>query len=113
MGVSDLRRRIDAELQSAWQARAQGNEGRARVCARRAAGAALAAYYAGRDGPPASANAYQLLRRVQKTPAIRSEIGQAARRLTVRVDASHRLPHMQDPLEDAVSLVNAVLAWID
>lgn len=40
----DVRSRIEAELQHAEAARARGNEGMARVCARRAAGWSVGAY---------------------------------------------------------------------
>jgi hypothetical protein len=83
----------------AW--RAAGNEGRARVCARRAAGFALAAS-AGITGRP---NAYESLRRAARAPALSDAVREAAARLCVRVTEAHRLPHLEDPLEDARLIV--------
>ena len=42
----DWQAEIQAELEKAQQARARGNEGQARVCARRAAGIAAREYFA-------------------------------------------------------------------
>jgi len=84
--------------------RSRGNEGRARVCARRAVGAALALRWSA--GP--QANAYHLLLRAAGDAGLPPELRLAAQRLTLRVTESHRLPHDEDPLEDARSL----LAWL-
>ena len=52
---------IEAEFEKAEQARARGNEGQARVCARRAAGIAIREYLTRRGICPPSASAYDLL----------------------------------------------------
>lgn len=84
--------------------RSRGNEGRARVCARRAVGAALALRWS--LGP--QANAYQLLMRAAADSGLPPDVRQAAQRLTRRVTEAHRLPHDEDPLDDA----RALLAWL-
>lgn len=84
--------------------RSRGKEGRARVCARRAVGAALALRWSA--GP--QVNAYQLLLRAAADTGLPPELRQAAQRLTRRVTEAHRLPHDEDPLEDARSL----LLWL-
>jgi hypothetical protein len=91
-------------MDEAAACRSRGNEGRARVCARRAVGAALALRWAA--GPQASA--YQLLQRAAADSGLPPELRQAAQRLTRRVNQAHRLPHDEDPLDDARSL----LAWL-
>jgi len=100
--------RIEAELEYARGERAQGNEGRARVCARRAAGWAVAAYRQQRLGVEPHPNAYQLLCWFQKFEDIPNDLRMAAARLTTRVTPTHELPHCEDPLEDAQAIVQAL-----
>ena len=91
-------------MREAAASRSRGNEGRARVCARRAVGAALALRWSA--GP--QANAYQLLTRAAADTGLPPELRQAAQRLTRRVTEAHQLPHDEDPLDDA----RALLAWL-
>ncbi len=81
--------------------RSRGNEGRARVCARRAVGTALALRWS--VGP--QANAYQLLMRAAADSGLPPDVREAAQRLTRRVTEAHRLPHEEDPLDDARMLL--------
>jgi hypothetical protein len=97
MSVGGARATVEDEMDKARTWRAAGNEGRARVCARRAAGFALAAS-AGVAGRP---NVYEALRRAARAPALPEAVREAAARLTVCVTEAHRLPHPEDPLEDA------------
>ncbi len=99
------RDRIDAELARADRARAEGREGLARVCARRAAGWALRAYYLHRTGRAAPTSALDLLRWFYGDAAAPAELRLAAARLTVRVTKDSRLPHAEDPLLDARRIV--------
>jgi hypothetical protein len=105
---SDLHRKIEAEMTAARQARASGNEGRARVCARRAAGQAIRAYRetVGSDGQDHSA--YVLLRWLARFPGVEQPVRDCAERLAARVTQEHDLPHPQDPLADAASLIRAL-----
>ena len=91
-------------MREAAASRGRGNEGRARVCARRAVGAALALRWSA--GP--LANAYQLLTRAAADSGLPPELRLAAQRLTRRVTEAHQLPHDEDPLDDA----RALLAWL-
>lgn len=81
--------------------RSRGNEGRARVCARRAVGTALAL----RWSVGSQANAYQLLMRAAADSGLPPDVREAAQRLTRRVTEAHRLPHEEDPLDDARMLL--------
>ncbi len=108
--VRSLRERVESELAQAREARAAGKEGRARVCARRAAGWAAAPLYESRTGHQAPLSALQLLRWLAKQQDLPQEVRAAARRLTRRVLPSYRLPHPEDPLQDARMLVAALLA---
>lgn len=102
-GPMDPRARIQAELRYARAAREHGKEGRARVCARRAAGWAVAARYP--DRPEKSA--LNLLRWL--AAAGPAELREPAGRLLVGVNVDHQLPHPQDPLEDAESIIGSLI----
>lgn len=108
MEHQDLLSRIELELNLASKARVQGNEGRVRVCARRAAGWAVAAYRQRELGVAPVANAYRQLHWLQTLDEIPQEIREAAFRLTARVSLDHTLPHQEDPLEDARMLIQAM-----
>lgn len=84
-------------------ARQHGKEGRARVCARRAAGWAIAA----RHPELPQRSAISLLRWLQEHGP--KELNAAAGRLLVGVDEEHRLPHPEDPLEDAETIVAGMI----
>jgi hypothetical protein len=109
MKDKSLQDRIKFELDQAYLFRARGNEGRARVCARRAAGWAVAAFRQQRSGVETHLNAYHQLRWFRKFEEMPIELRNAADRLTKHVTPSHELPHRQDPLEDAEMIVHALL----
>jgi hypothetical protein len=104
MDKQKLRDRIWQELEAACQARKAGNEGQARVCARRAAGWALGPYIEANEGRPASINAYDNLRWLQRDSATPAPLRQAAQRLTARIRPDHSLPFEEDMLADALMI---------
>jgi len=108
--LDGLRARVDSEMAAAVAARRQGNEGRARVCARRAAGAAVAAYLAATTGKNPPQNTIELLQWFTSQASVADALRSAAARLTIRVDTDHRLPHTEDPLIDARDVTDAILA---
>jgi len=95
------------ELQHAEAARRRGEEGKARVSARRAAGWSLTAFYRKVTGQSPPRSALALLRWARDVPEISEPLRAAAGRLTVPVNTTHQLPHEQDPLDDARLLVTA------
>lgn len=97
------------ELELAAQARARQNEGQARVCARRAAGAVLREYFARRGQPQPSASALDLLKSLLELADLPAEARQAAERLTLRVDATFQLPAGIDLLAETQTLAAALL----
>ena len=109
-----LRSRIGAELAYAALARAHGKEGRARVCARRAAGWAVGGY---RNRAQSAADperaALSHLRWLRSQADLPQTLQQAASRLTDQVGEDHRLPQVEDPLQDARSIVEALLGLIE
>jgi len=96
---------IHVELANAESARSSGNEGRARVCARRAAGIAAREWLARHGIPVRNASAYQALQNLAKFPGLAPDLRQAAIRLTMRVTEAFSLPEGIDLLEEAQHLV--------
>lgn len=106
MRPEEARSKIQAELRYARAAREHGKEGRARVCARRAAGWAVAAYLSA-QGPLPSQGAYSLLGWLEAHGS--EELRGPAHRLRQRVTEEHRLPHLEDPLKDAQLIIDGLL----
>ena len=104
-----LKRTIRRELEDADQARIDGNEGRARVCARRAAGWAVSFTRSLNEEREIEANAYEMLQWLAQQADTEEAVRSAATRLTVRVSLDHTLPFPEDPLEDARMIVEALL----
>ena len=100
---------IEAEFEKAEAARKRGNEGQARVCARRAAGMAAREYLSRRGTPPRTSSAYDVLRLLADDPSIPTNVKEAALRLTLRVDEEFRLPPGIDLLEEARLLCDSLM----
>ena len=96
------------ELQAAEAARAEGNEGKARVCARRAAGYAIRAYYRQSKGSGWTGSALQQLKTLRDDHAQPESLRAAAQRLTTQVNHDHAMPFEEDVLGDARLLVAAL-----
>jgi hypothetical protein len=106
MDTQELRERVRRELAAASQARSAGNEGKARVCARRAAGWSIIPYMQAQAGPRHAGNAYQNLGWLQKRGSgAPAHLREAAGRLTERIRPDHTLPFDEDPLRDARIIV--------
>jgi hypothetical protein len=97
---------VRSELSSAQEASNKGNEGRARVCARRAVGNAFrGSKYWKEDSPPQSVN--EILKLISSSDKIPAETRNAARRLSASVleeDISRR------PIEDALLIIEELLS---
>jgi len=108
--LENPKERILDELRKAWQERHEGHEGKARVCARRAAGWAVGELYRRRaltaDVP---SSVIGLLAWFRELEEVSPDLREAANRLTRRVRLDHTLPHAQDPLDDAEQIVRAIL----
>jgi hypothetical protein len=105
----DIQARLQAEFDRAEQARARGNEGRARVCARRAAGIAAREYFARHSQIVRTPSAYDLLRLLAEDPALPADLQQAAVHLTLRVDEEFKLPVDVDLIVEARRLCSDLL----
>jgi len=102
---------IEAEMRMARQSRARGNEGQARVCARRAAGLAIQIYRNRSGNADRPVSAYGLLRWFASVPGVEDGLRASAERLAMRVTHDHVLPHPQDPLADAMFLIQGLADW--
>jgi len=105
MMTGALDERVLKEMEAAQTAREEGLEGRARVCARRAAGWALQSRLG--EASAAGANALETLREAQDFDWLNSEAKSAVLRLTERVDANYQLSEGTDLLADAWLVIQA------
>jgi hypothetical protein len=109
MDIMQTRSAIEAELSDALVSRENANEGRARVCARRAAGMAIGIYFERNVGERPPQSAYKLLQWFSQREEIPEDLQQSAERLLVRVTPDFELPHQEDPIEDARQIITAIL----
>ena len=105
----DWQTEIDKEFEKAGQARARGNEGQARVCARRAAGIAVREYLTRRGVRPPSTSAYDLLNLLKEDPLIPADLKLIADHLTVRVTEEFNLPIDADLIAESRILCDRLL----
>jgi uncharacterized protein (UPF0147 family) len=92
---------ITRELVGAAAAWKSGNDGKARVCARRAVALADEAWLARQASSSWSGDAIAHLRRIQQDMSFPSSVRQAAERLTTTVTQKHTAPFTTDPIDDA------------
>ena len=112
----DFYSEIHAELERAEAARAAGNEGRARVCARRAAGMAARVFltrhevrlFDAAQGETRISSAYEALQTLATFPRLASNLKQAALHLTMRVSGEFNLPPGIDLIDEAHKLIGGL-----
>jgi hypothetical protein len=100
---------LQIEFDRAAQARARGNEGQARVCARRAAGIAIREYFANNGTRVATASAYDLLNILKDDAHLPAELKTAVEHLTARVTEEFKLPVDADLIVDSRKLCDWLL----
>lgn len=100
---------IEQEFERAAQAREKGNEGQARVCARRAAGIAIRDYFNRRGIRPPATSAYDLLNLLKEEPLLPQDLKLVADHLTLRVTEEFKLPIDADLVTEAKSLCDWLL----
>ena len=113
MDLAPLLRRVAREMAMADDARAAGREGRARVCARRAAGLAARHRLEQSGSPARSRSALDALKALAAMDDFSPALRNAALRLTNRVTQGHVLAHAEDPLADARRVISACLRGED
>jgi hypothetical protein len=107
--ASDWKMNATLELGQADAARAVGNEGRARVCARRAAGI-LAREFLGRRGVLlASPSAHNVLRQLISLPELSPEAREVAAHFVMHVDTGFALPEDVDLLAETRWLAETLM----
>jgi hypothetical protein len=107
-GIS-WQKEFNREIFRAELARLQGNEGKARVCARRAASAAIAEFLERKGLPDPGVSAIDRLRLVKDLQEVSEEARQAAHYLLVRVAPDHNLPIDVDLIAEARRLEQELL----
>jgi hypothetical protein len=95
------------EMRAAEAARAAGNEGKARVCARRGAGYAVRMHYRRVNGAGWGGDAFHQLKVLRDDVTQPEALRAAARRLTTQVNHDHAMPFAEDVLDDARALISA------
>jgi hypothetical protein len=100
---------IRKEFEKAEQARGRGNEGQARVCARRAAGIAAREYLIRQGIRPPSVSAYDLLNLLKTEPRLAPELRTIADHLTLRVNEEFKLPVNADLIAEARTFCDQLL----
>lgn len=96
----EAKARIKTEMDHAETARSSGNEGQARVCARRAAGVAIREFLICQHQSLQSTSATDLLQWVRSESALPAEMREIADHLLVRVTPEFRLPISVDLLDE-------------
>jgi hypothetical protein len=107
--VKDWRSEIQAEFDRAEHARARGNEGQARVCARRAAGIAAREYFTRHGQTVRTPSAYDLLKMLEEEQSLSAELRQSAYYLTLRVNEEFKLPVNVDLIAEARKFCDELL----
>jgi len=102
--LPDERSEIEIEFRRAAEALAAGNDGKARVCARRAAGVALRAWHRSRGMAGVPSDAQSLL----KLAAVEPDLAAAAREAAGRLSATAGPAGTTDPVGDARTIIAAV-----
>jgi hypothetical protein len=92
---------IKQELAAAETARQDSNDGKARVCARRAVALATEAWLARLPLPRWRGDAMEHLRQIQRDGSFPNPIRQAAERLSTSVTRRLAAPFTTDPIADA------------
>ncbi len=110
---ADTRQKIEEELARGEAARRDGFEGRARVCARRAAGTATRAYFEQRGLPVRNPSAYELLADLLEQQGLSPQMREAAEHLRARVDENFALPAEMDLLADARRIIEGLDGMLD
>ncbi len=100
---------LEIEFSRAQAARTRGNEGQARVCARRAAGIAIREYLARKGTRPSTSSALDLLNQLKDDPTLSPELKLIVDHLTLRVTEDFKLPVEADLVAEARQLCDMLL----
>ena len=96
------------EFRMAQEALDVKNQGRMRVCARRAAGISIREYLIERGIKPPSVSAYELLKYLEEMDDTPADLRQASAYLRLRVTEEFRLPIDVDLVAEAKKIISAL-----
>ncbi len=99
------------ELRQAETAREAGNEGMARVCARRAAGIAAGEYLRRHGLSLSDSSAYVRLKFLLQLPQTPPEVQEVVNHFLMRINPDRSLPIPADLIAEARWLANELLTW--
>ncbi|GJQ35754.1 MAG: hypothetical protein HS100_00375 [Anaerolineales bacterium] len=99
--MDDTSNEIKREFEQAEKARVNGNEGQARVCARRAAGIAIRDYLVRKGIRPPSRSAHDLLNLIKEQAPLPPDLKLVADHLTLRVTEEFKLPIEADLIAES------------
>ena len=105
---ASYRERIAAELAAAREAEHAHNDGKARVCSRRAAGVAIGWLLTKHPQESWGTDAITRLHHVQSDSGFPQEIRAAAMRLSARISQQFTYPSTTSPVDDAETIVTHV-----
>lgn len=103
--------RFTEELRQAKAAREAGNEGMARVCARRAAGIAAGEYLRRHSLTLSNPSAYARLKFLIQLPQTPPAVQEVINHFLLRINPDRSLPIQADLIAEARWLANELLAW--
>lgn len=109
MSAQNWQAMANQELEMARSSREKGNEGRARVCARRAAGHVIGEYLARYKIDFPSESALERLRFLYSFPALSEEQHQTIGHFLVHTTPEHELPIDADLIDDVNLLARQLL----
>lgn len=99
--MDDTSNEIKREFEQAEKARVNGNEGQARVCARRGAGIAIRDYLVRKGIRPPSRSAHDLLNLIKEQAPLPPDLKLVADHLTLRVTEEFKLPIEADLIAES------------
>jgi hypothetical protein len=100
---------IEKEFSRAAHAREIGNEGMMRVCARRAAGIAIAHWLQSHPREDWGLDAMSQLRSLQLDDSIPRSVRDAAMRLITKITEQFAAPFSTHPIEDSKIIINHLM----
>lgn len=106
--AKNWQKQVKRELARAYRAREEGNEGKARVCARRAAGFAAEAFFQQRGIDPPAQSPFNLLEKLRSEFALPEPVLETLKRLTSRVDQEFNLPPQVDLIQESKKLIRVL-----
>jgi hypothetical protein len=106
---ADWFRNFEDEIHRAEVARDEGNEGRARVCARRAAGIILIEYFRRRGISPPGTSVIDYLKQTRVIPGLPPRVREIAEHLLLRINSLRHLPVDTDLIDKTRQLLDLLL----